>query len=101
MHKTLWKHLAIAWFAGGTSHFLDSTPFLLEWTTDRQKMIIWNWVFAQFSQNWWSEAVQKYVIFVANNKTLAFKWKLKTCICYHELVILPILNDVSGKASMG
>lgn len=66
MHKKTSEALDNCLVASGTSHFLDSTPFpfLLERKTYRQKMNYFKLAICQkFSQNRWSEAVQKLCLF--------------------------------------
>lgn len=92
------------WFASGISHFLDSTRFLLERTSDRQKVIIQNWLLTEIYSKMDEVSCSKnMIVFIANSKILASKWKFKICICYHELIILLIkifLKDQDRIATM-
>lgn len=67
-------------------HLFHGTPCILERTTGT---LVLPWVFGRHFLKW-------MIVFVANDKIHAFKWKLefwKTCVCLHELDSFPVLRD--------
>ena len=98
------KHLCCTLKLNGCLRNEHGTPVSPERTTDRQTMIIQTWVFhrhfSKMNKVGLSFQVKQPIVYFANDKIQAFKWKLevwKMCICQHELDSFPIWKDFSDE----